>query len=123
VRAYGQGVEELGFRHVMAFDHVVGADPAIHQGWQGPYDVRTTFHEPMVLFGYLAALTSLELVTSIIILPQRQTVLATKQAAEVDLLSGGRFRMAWGWAGTRSSTKRSARTSPPGASASRNRSS
>ncbi|MFC4116722.1 LLM class F420-dependent oxidoreductase [Nonomuraea zeae] len=96
VRAYGQGVEELGFRHVMAFDHVVGADPAVHQGWQGPYDVRTTFHEPMVVFGYLAALTSLELVTSIIILPQRQTVLAAKQAAEVDLLSGGRFRMGVG---------------------------
>ncbi|MBO3753228.1 LLM class F420-dependent oxidoreductase [Streptosporangiaceae bacterium NEAU-GS5] len=96
VRAYGQGVEELGFRHVMAYDHVVGADPAIHQGWQGAYDVRTTFHEPMVLFGYLAALTSLELVTSIIILPQRQTALVAKQAAEVDLLSAGRLRLGVG---------------------------
>ncbi|WP_336215369.1 LLM class F420-dependent oxidoreductase [Nonomuraea sp. LPB2021202275-12-8] len=96
VRAYGQRVEELGFRHVMAYDHVVGADPAIHQGWAGPYDVRTTFHEPMVLFGYLAALTSLELVTGIIILPQRQTVLAAKQAAEVDLLTTGRFRLGVG---------------------------
>ncbi|GII33379.1 LLM class F420-dependent oxidoreductase [Planotetraspora mira] len=96
VRAYGQGVEELGFRHVMAYDHVVGADPAIHQGWQGVYDVRTTFHEPMVLFGYLAALTSLELVTAIIILPQRQTALVAKQAAEVDLLSAGRLRLGVG---------------------------
>ncbi|MBF8189385.1 LLM class F420-dependent oxidoreductase [Nonomuraea sp. K274] len=96
VRAYGQGVEELGFRHIIAYDHVLGADPAVHQGWQGPYDVHTTFHEPMVLFGYLAALTSLELVTSIIILPQRQTALAAKQAAEVDLLTAGRFRLGVG---------------------------
>src|ERR1700716_247210 len=96
VRAYGLAVEELGFTHVMAYDHVVGADPEVHQGWNGPYDVHTTFHEPMVMFGYLAAVTSLELVTSIIILPQRQTVLAAKQAAEVDLLSGGRFRFGVG---------------------------
>ncbi|MEO3791656.1 LLM class F420-dependent oxidoreductase [Nonomuraea sp. B10E15] len=96
VRAYGQAAEELGFRHVMAFDHVVGADPAVHQGWEGPYDVRSTFHEPLVLFGYLAALTRLELVTGIVILPQRQTVLAAKQAAEVDLLTGGRFRFGVG---------------------------
>jgi hypothetical protein len=87
VRAYAQRVEELGFRHVLAYDHVVGADPEVHRGWQGPYDVSTTFHEPMVLFGYLAAITSLELVTGIIILPQRQTVLVAKQAAEVDLLA------------------------------------
>jgi probable F420-dependent oxidoreductase len=96
VRAYGQRVEELGFAHVMAYDHVVGADPAEHQGWSGPYDVRTTFHEPMVMFGFLAALTSLELVTGIIILPQRQTALVAKQAVEVDLLSGGRFRLGVG---------------------------
>jgi probable F420-dependent oxidoreductase len=96
VRAYGRRVEELGFAHVMAYDHVVGADPAVHQGWNGPYDVRTTFHEPMVMFGFLAALTSLELVTGIIILPQRQTALVAKQAAEVDLLSGGRFRLGVG---------------------------
>ncbi len=96
VRAYGQRVEELGFAHVMAYDHVVGADPAVHRGWNGPYDLHTTFHEPMVMFGFLAALTSLELVTGIIILPQRQTVLVAKQAAEVDLLSGGRFRLGVG---------------------------
>ncbi len=96
IRAYGRQVEELGFRHVMAYDHVVGADPAVHRGWDGPYDVRTTFHEPMVMFGFLAALTSLDLVTGIIILPQRQTALVAKQAAEVDLLSGGRFRLGVG---------------------------
>jgi probable F420-dependent oxidoreductase len=96
VRAYGSRVDELGYRHVLAYDHVLGADPAVHAGWQGPYDVTTTFHEPMVLFGYLAGITSLELVTGIIILPQRQTALVAKQAAEVDLLSGGRFRLGIG---------------------------
>src|SRR5882757_9300019 len=96
VRSYGQRVEELGFAHVLAYDHVVGADPAVHHGWDGPYDVHTTFHEPFVLFGYLAALISLELVTGIIILPQRQTVLVAKQAAEVDLLTDGRFRLGVG---------------------------
>jgi probable F420-dependent oxidoreductase len=96
VRAYGQRVTELGFSHVLAYDHVLGADPAVHEGWDGPYDVHTTFHEPLVLFGYLAAVTSLELVTGIIILPQRQTALVAKQAAEVDLLTGGRFRLGVG---------------------------
>jgi alkanesulfonate monooxygenase SsuD/methylene tetrahydromethanopterin reductase-like flavin-dependent oxidoreductase (luciferase family) len=96
VRAYAQQVEELGFAHILAYDHVLGADPAVHQGWNGPYDIRTTFHEPLVLFGYLAALTSLELVPGIIILPQRQTALVAKQAAEVDLLTGGRFRLGVG---------------------------
>jgi probable F420-dependent oxidoreductase len=96
VRAYAERVEELGFRHVLAYDHVLGADPEVHQGWSGPYDVATTFHEPFVLYGYLAALTSLELVTGIIILPQRQTALVAKQAAEVDLLTGGKFRLGVG---------------------------
>lgn len=96
VRAYAQGAGELGFAHVLAYDHVVGADPAAYPGWDGPYDVRTTFHEPFVLYGYLAALTSMELVTGIVILPQRQTALAAKQAAEVDLLTGGKFRLGVG---------------------------
>jgi len=96
VRAFAQRVQELGFSHILTYDHVVGADPAVHQGWDGPYDVDTTFHEPFVLFGYLAAVTSLELVTGIIILPQRQTALVAKQAAEVDLLTGGNFRLGVG---------------------------
>jgi probable F420-dependent oxidoreductase len=96
IRAYAQRVEELGFTHLLAYDHVLGADPAIHAPWTGPYDVDTTFHEPFVLFGYLAGFTSLELVTGIIILPQRQTALVAKQAAEVDLLTGGRFRLGVG---------------------------
>jgi probable F420-dependent oxidoreductase len=96
VRAYATAVAELGYAHIAAYDHVVGADPSVHQGWKGPYDIHTSFHEPMVLFGYLAALTPLELLTSILILPQRQTVLVAKQAAEVDLLTGGKFRLGVG---------------------------
>ena len=96
VRAYALGVEELGFRHVLAYDHVLGADPEAHQPWTGPYDVSTTFHEPFVLFGYLAGLTSLEFVTGVIVLPQRQTALVAKQAAEVDLLAAGRLRLGVG---------------------------
>src|SRR6266513_762438 len=96
VRAYAERVEELGYTHILAYDHVLGADPAVHTGWSGPYDITTTFHEPLVLFGYLAAVTALELVTGIIILPQRQTALVAKQAAEVDLLTKGRFRLGVG---------------------------
>src|SRR4051812_35090209 len=96
IRAYAAAVEELGYAHILAYDHVVGAEPTHHEGWSGPYDVGTTFHEPFVLFGYLAAITSLELVTGIIILPQRQTVLVAKQAAEVDVLSEGRLRLGVG---------------------------
>jgi probable F420-dependent oxidoreductase len=96
VRAYALRVEELGYLHLLAYDHVLGADPAVHEGWSGPYDLRSTFHEPLVLFGYVAAITSLELVTGVIILPQRQTALVAKQAAEVDLLCGGRLRLGIG---------------------------
>src|SRR5689334_5117987 len=97
VRAYGRRVEELGFTHLLAYDHVVGADPAVYKDWAGPYDITTTFHEPLVMFGYLAAITTtLELVTGVIILPQRQAVLTAKQAAEVDLLSEGRLRLGVG---------------------------
>jgi probable F420-dependent oxidoreductase len=97
VRAYAEHVEGLGYAHLLAYDHVVGADPKVHAGWDGFYDVHNTFHEPLVTFGYLAAVTtSLELVTGIVILPQRQAVLVAKQAAEVDLLSGGRLRLGVG---------------------------
>jgi probable F420-dependent oxidoreductase len=96
VRTYAQRVEELGFKHVMIYDYVIGADPDVHEGWEGYYDVGTTFHEPFVLFGYLAGVTSLELMTGIVILPQRQTVLVAKQAVEVDILSGGHLRLGIG---------------------------
>jgi len=96
VRAYAAAVEELGYAHILVYDHVLGADPADRPGWSGPYDVHSQFHEPFVLFGFLAAVSSLELVTGVVILPQRQTALVAKQAAEVDLLTEGRFRLGVG---------------------------
>jgi hypothetical protein len=66
-----------------------GPDPVVRRGWAGPYDVESTFHEPFVLFGYLAGFSPLEFTTGVLILPQRQTALVAKQAAEADLLSGG----------------------------------
>jgi probable F420-dependent oxidoreductase len=97
VRAYGERVESLGYAHILVYDHVLGADAEAHAPWNWPYDVHTTFHEPLVLFGFLAAVTrSVELVTGVVILPQRQTALVAKQAAEVDLLSGGRLRLGVG---------------------------
>jgi probable F420-dependent oxidoreductase len=97
VRAYTQAIQQLGFKHLMVYDHVVGADPASYPGWAGPYTVNSMFHEPFAVFGYLAALApGLELVTGVIILPQRQTVLVAKQAAEVDVLSAGKLRLGVG---------------------------
>jgi probable F420-dependent oxidoreductase len=96
VRAWVQAVTELGYGHIAVFDHVVGADPRVHAGWDRAYTVDTTFHEILVLFGFVAALTPLELVSSVVILPQRQTVLVAKQAAEIDLLTEGRFRLGVG---------------------------
>ncbi len=95
VRDYAQAVEGLGYNHLVVFDHVLGADPTNRPGWQG-YTYRDMFHEPFVLFGYLAALTQLELVPAVIILPQRQTALVAKQAAEVDILTGGKLRLGVG---------------------------
>ncbi len=97
VRAFAEAAEGSGYAHIVAFDHVLGADTATRPDWRGPYTSHDTFHEPFVLFGYLAGITkTLELVTSIIILPQRQTALVAKQAAEVDVLSGGRLRLGVG---------------------------
>jgi probable F420-dependent oxidoreductase len=96
VRAYVRRVEGLGYRHVAIYDHVLGADPAVHAGWKGAYDVDTTFHEPLVFYGFLAAIIQLELVTGIVVAPQRQTALLAKQAAEVDVLSEGCFRLGIG---------------------------
>lgn len=97
VREYAQAADDLGYTHLLAYDHVIGADTTTRPEWRGPYNLQSLFHEPFVLFGYLAGLTQhLEFVTGIIILPQRQTVLVAKQATEVDVLSGGRFRLGVG---------------------------
>lgn len=95
IRDYAQAVEGLGYSHLVVFDHVLGADTTNCPGWKG-YTYRDMFHEPFVLFGYLAALTHLELVPAVIILPQRQTALVAKQAAEVDILTGGKLRLGIG---------------------------
>ena len=97
IRDFAQAAEELGYHHLLAYDHVVGANPASRPGWRPPYTYKDMFHEPFVLFGYLAGLTKrIELVTAVIILPQRQTVLVAKQAAALDVLSGGRLRLGIG---------------------------
>ena len=97
VRDYVQAVEELGYSHMMVYDHVLGADTSHHANWQGSYTSESMFHEPFVLFGYLAGITTtIELVTAVLILGQRQTALVAKQAAEVDLLTGGRLRLGVG---------------------------
>jgi probable F420-dependent oxidoreductase len=97
VRELAQAAEEIGYRHLLAYDHVLGADVSQRPGWTGPYTSEHQFHELFVLFGYLAAIApGLELVAGVLVLPQRQTGLAAKQAAEVDLLTGGRFRLGVG---------------------------
>jgi len=96
LRRYAREVESFGYDHVLAYDHVLGADPAVHVNWDGPYDIDTNFHEPFVLFGFIAGCTTLACVSGIVILPQRQTALVAKQAAEVDLLTGGTFRLGIG---------------------------
>ncbi|HLZ10906.1 MAG TPA: LLM class F420-dependent oxidoreductase [Chloroflexota bacterium] len=96
VRDYAQAVEEMGFAHIVVFDHVIGATTE-GRGFAMSYSDKSMFHEPFVLYGFLAALTKhVELVTGVIILPQRQTVLVAKQAAEIDVLSGGRLRLGVG---------------------------
>jgi probable F420-dependent oxidoreductase len=97
IQDYAQAAEQAGFRHILTYDHVIGANPASRPGWKPPYSHLDSFHEPFVLFGYLAGITKeIELVTGIIILPQRQTVLVAKQAATLDVLSGGRLRLGVG---------------------------
>ncbi|MET0546043.1 MAG: LLM class F420-dependent oxidoreductase, partial [Caulobacterales bacterium] len=98
VDSIARHVEALGYDHFLMYDHVVGA---VHEGREpalwGPYTERDPFHDPLVAFGYVAAITKrIELVTGILILPQRQTVLVAKQATDVDLLSGGRLRLGVG---------------------------
>ncbi len=97
VRDFVQASEDMGFSHLIVYDHVLGADPKYHSALTGPYRSQHMFHEPFVVFGYMAAMTKkLELVTAVIILGQRQTALVAKQAAEVDVLSGGRLRLGIG---------------------------
>ena len=97
VRDFAQAAEDLGYEHLLVFDHVLGADASKRESWDRPYSSVDMFHEPFVLFGYLAGITEkLEFVTGVLILGQRQTALVAKQTAEVDVLTGGRLRLGIG---------------------------
>jgi len=97
IRKFMLSVEEMGYDFVLAYDHILGANPDREGGWQGPYTHETQFHEIFSLFSYAAAITTkLEFATGIVILPQRQTALVAKQAAQVDLFSNGRLRLGIG---------------------------
>jgi probable F420-dependent oxidoreductase len=94
---YAQTAESLGYTHILAYDHVLGANPQRPGGWKGPYTHLTPFHEVFGLFSFMAAVTRrIGFATGILILPQRQTALAAKQAATLDVLSGGRLRLGVG---------------------------
>ncbi|PSQ15889.1 LLM class F420-dependent oxidoreductase [Halobacteriales archaeon QS_8_69_26] len=95
IRGYATTAEGQGLDHVLAYDHVLGVVP--RADWEGSYDYRDPFHEPLTLFSHLAPVTEdLEFVTGVLVLPQRETPLVAKQAAQVDLLSDGRFRLGAG---------------------------
>ena len=97
IKDYAQNVEELGFNHILAYEHVLGANPSREGAFEGPYTCEDPFLSPFLLFSYMAAVTQrLEFTTGILILPQRQTALVAKQAATLDVLSGGRLRLGIG---------------------------
>lgn len=96
VRAIGEAADGLGYSHMAAYDHVLGGDPTVLGDLGGPYTIDDPFREPLTMFAYLAGCTNLGFATSILIGPQRQTALLAKQAAEVDLMCGGRFRLGLG---------------------------
>jgi probable F420-dependent oxidoreductase len=97
IRDYAQTAEGLGYTHITAYDHILGANPQRPGGWSGPYTFEQSFIEPFVLFAYLAGLTNrIEFASGVIILPQRQTALVAKQAATLDVLCGGRLRLGVG---------------------------
>jgi probable F420-dependent oxidoreductase len=97
VRRIGLAAEELGYDHLLAYDHVLGATHDREPKLTGPYTDKHPFHDPFVMFAYLAGMTHrIELITGILILPQRQTVLVARQAADLDLLSHERFRLGVG---------------------------
>ncbi len=97
IKDYAQGVEELGVTHLLIYDHVLGADRNRPGGFEGPYDKDVAFHEPFTTFAFIAAVTkNLDMITTVMILPQRQTVLVAKQAAELAILSNNRFKLGIG---------------------------
>ncbi len=97
LRGFARDVERMGYAHLLAYDHVLGADPERPGGWSGPYTHKTPFHEPLLLFAHLAACTErIEFVTGVLVLPQRQAVLVAQQAATLAQLTNGRLRLGIG---------------------------
>ncbi|MGI9324857.1 MAG: LLM class F420-dependent oxidoreductase [Pseudomonadales bacterium] len=98
MKAYAQGVEALGATHLLIYDHVLGADRDRPGGWpKNSYDKDVAFHEPLTTFAFIAAITErLDLMSTVLILPQRQTALVAKQAAQIAILSNNRFRLGVG---------------------------
>jgi len=97
IRDWAQAVEEIGYDYIDVPDHVLGVDRNSRPDFVGPYDIGDAFHETFVTLGYLAAITArVRLRSAVLILPQRQTALVAKQAAEVDFLSGGRLDLGVG---------------------------
>jgi probable F420-dependent oxidoreductase len=97
LRAFAQAAEDLGFGYVFSFDHVLGADPSVHADRPLPFTTSDPFYELFSLFSFLTACApELGFCTGILIVPQRQTALVAKQAAQVDLLSGGKLRIGVG---------------------------
>jgi probable F420-dependent oxidoreductase len=97
IKDYAQAVEQMGYTHIIAYDHVLGANPNRPGGWTGPYTHDSAFQEPFVLFAFMAAVTDrIEFCPGVIILPQRQTALVAKQTATLDVLCGGRLRLGVG---------------------------
>ena len=97
IKEYAQTTEELGYEQILAYDHILGANPQRPGGWSGPYTHQSRFQEPLVLFSFMAGVAQrLRFATGVIILPQRQTAVFAKQAATLDSLSGGRLRVGIG---------------------------
>jgi probable F420-dependent oxidoreductase len=96
VVAFVRRLEDAGYDHLLVFDHVLGADADARPGWTGAYSHRDPFLEPLVLFAYLLRACGLELVTDVLVLPQRQTALVAKQVATLELLAPGRIRLGVG---------------------------
>ena len=97
VRDFAQAAEGLGYHHLGAPDHVLGVNVASRPDWGTRNTSKDFFHDPFVMFGFLSACTkTIEFSTQVMILAQRQTALVAKQAASLDVLSGGRFRFGIG---------------------------
>jgi probable F420-dependent oxidoreductase len=97
IRAWAQAAEGLGYDYLEISDHVLGADREALPDFEGPYDVDDSFHETFCTLSFIAAVTErVGLASGVLILPQRQTALVAKQAAQVDVLSNGRLRLGVG---------------------------